>query len=502
MLIIIAILHLCCIAPLSDCATIEHAFVASGYRVDIFAQGLKQPRQLAVTAGGDLLVLEQRAQRVTRIANDGTATVAIDGSKLGLNHGLASTLEHVYASSSSAVYRFPFGNLSHVELFVANLPGTGHRHPYHSLHIHQHFLYLHIGSKANVDADSAFARIYRFAIPAAAASPSPQTLADGVLVADGLRNAMAFAYHEHSSTLVALDCGYDDAARPDLAPDHSFSPCEGLVRIDVDTDHGSGNRSRFFWYPYCFPTTALPSSHLLYAVNPTATATGNHSDEWCRDGRNTTASALCLPAHSTPLGIAYSRISGDAFVALHGSWNAAIPAGYKVLRLARHNNTVTPLFQYAGASSSSSSSSSDNNALWNRRPVDVKIKHIVTDTGEEREEIFVSDDANGVVYVFKAHDDDGIASSPSSPSPSSSSLLPIVIASQPPSLLVWKVFAIVFACALALFVLSACFVKRLHRSNEVGRTMTGKPKYQLHALGSRDDDDDDDDDDDVGTIII
>ena len=45
-------------------------------------------------------------------------------------------------------------------------------------------------------------------------------------------------------------------------------------------------------------------------------------------------------AHSAPLGLVFydglqfpEEFRGDAFVALHGSWNSAQPTGYKVVRI-------------------------------------------------------------------------------------------------------------------------------------------------------------------------
>lgn len=49
---------------------------------------------------------------------------------------------------------------------------------------------------------------------------------------------------------------------------------------------------------------------------------------------------VLFPAHSTALGIAFydgqqfpTEYRGDAFIALHGSWNSAKPSGFKVVRI-------------------------------------------------------------------------------------------------------------------------------------------------------------------------
>ena len=50
--------------------------------------------------------------------------------------------------------------------------------------------------------------------------------------------------------------------------------------------------------------------------------------------------SLLYQAHTAPLGLAFytgsqfpAAYRGDLFVALHGSWNRAVPVGYKVIRV-------------------------------------------------------------------------------------------------------------------------------------------------------------------------
>jgi glucose/arabinose dehydrogenase len=53
---------------------------------------------------------------------------------------------------------------------------------------------------------------------------------------------------------------------------------------------------------------------------------------------------VLFEAHSAPLGLVFYDASqfppeyrGDAFVALHGSWNSSRPTGYKIVRVRFHN---------------------------------------------------------------------------------------------------------------------------------------------------------------------
>jgi glucose/arabinose dehydrogenase len=72
---------------------------------------------------------------------------------------------------------------------------------------------------------------------------------------------------------------------------------------------------------------------------------GDHEDPRHANARPDLAGQVTIPdvlfqAHSAPLGISFYEGSqfpadykGDAFVALHGSWNRGIRTGYKVVRL-------------------------------------------------------------------------------------------------------------------------------------------------------------------------
>ena len=85
--------------------------------------------------------------------------------------------------------------------------------------------------------------------------------------------------------------------------------------------------------------------------------TGAHEDPQHRGerpdlaGRVTTPDVLIQP-HSAPLGIVFydaeqfpPSYKGDAFVALHGSWNRAKRTGYKVVRLLMKDGAPTGVYE-------------------------------------------------------------------------------------------------------------------------------------------------------------
>jgi glucose/arabinose dehydrogenase len=105
---------------------------------------------------------------------------------------------------------------------------------------------------------------------------------------------------------------------------------------------------------------------------------------------------VLIQPHSAPLGVTFNPggqfppdWKGDAFVALHGSWNRALRTGYKIVRLPFKDGKPTGAYQDLVVGFVA-----DNQDVWGR-PVDV----VFAKDGS----LLFSDDGNGVVYrvVYK-----------------------------------------------------------------------------------------------------
>jgi glucose/arabinose dehydrogenase len=105
---------------------------------------------------------------------------------------------------------------------------------------------------------------------------------------------------------------------------------------------------------------------------------------------------VLIQPHSAPLGIAFNPggqfpadWKGDAFVALHGSWNRALRTGYKIIRLPFKDGKPTGAYQDFVVGFVV-----NNQDVWGR-PVDV----VFAKDGS----LLFSDDGNGIVYrvVYK-----------------------------------------------------------------------------------------------------
>jgi glucose/arabinose dehydrogenase len=129
---------------------------------------------------------------------------------------------------------------------------------------------------------------------------------------------------------------------------------------------------------------------------------GDHEDTRPGGGRRpdlagkVTIPDVLVQPHSAPLGIAFNPggqfppdWKGDAFVALHGSWNRALRTGYKIVRLPFKDGKPTGVYQDFVIGFVA-----DNQNVWGR-PVDVAFA--------KDGSLLFSDDGNGVVYrvVYK-----------------------------------------------------------------------------------------------------
>ena len=100
---------------------------------------------------------------------------------------------------------------------------------------------------------------------------------------------------------------------------------------------------------------------------------------------------VLIQAHSAPLGIVFydgsqfpAEYRGDAFVALHGSWNRSQRTGYKIVRLRFKGAQATGVYEdfLTGFVAS-------DQAVW-ARPVGLAVMHDGS--------LLISEDGNGTIW--------------------------------------------------------------------------------------------------------
>ncbi len=385
-----------CTAPAA--AALANVAVPAGYCAWTWASGLSSPRGLAVSGNGDLLVVEKGQSRVTALFDDDHDGVSGPGERVvlasapGLNHGVAIDGGFLYASSDTTVYRWPYAagdrrDLGAAQTVVFGLPGGGH--DTRTLAFDgQGRMVVNVGSASNVDTTPGRSLLRRFTV--AGLPVGGLDAAAGEVLASGLRNEVGLAF-DGGGQLWGVENGRDNLSRADLGGDiHQANPAE---EVNLFASPG-----RFYGYPYCFSEFSLPQGvgggPGTQWADPGFLQDGTHTDAWCRDIANVVPPQLALPAHNAPLGIVFydgdafpADALGDAFVTMHGSWNADPATGYRVVRLffegGTHPLRYEPFLAYQGPGETGSG--------WPHRPVDVR----VGPTGI----LLVSSDASGVILA-------------------------------------------------------------------------------------------------------
>jgi glucose/arabinose dehydrogenase len=321
-------------------ALVQQLRVPTGFRVQVFASGLGNPRMMAVTPEGDIYVTEREMSQVLRLrdingdgdaSDDGERVVAASAmetpSLMGV-HGITYHMGRVYlATVTSVLSATPAGGrLTAVQPLVMDLPDGG-QHPNRTLAVGPDGkLYVSVGSTCNACAETnpQHATMLRFELDGSpSANPAnpqhpmlaqnPMAMTSPRVFASGLRNTIGFDWHPMNGQLWGSDHG-SDGLGDDVPPDE-------IVQITGGKSYG---------WPYCYgkrmvdPVIDQPRPDLTKAA-------------YCA---TTEASTAEYQAHSAPIGFLFYRgtqfpadFRGDAFVAFRGSWNRSVPTGYKIVRV-------------------------------------------------------------------------------------------------------------------------------------------------------------------------
>ncbi|KAL7572386.1 hypothetical protein ACA910_021596 [Epithemia clementina (nom. ined.)] len=290
----------------------------------------------------------------------------------GLNHGLALSDKFLYASSSSEVILWPInvsemlnGDLTANPILgpgvvaVNNIDVGGHSTRTLILDSTGQILYVSVGSQDNVDDNSDRSRIRWFNISEKIdSSYYPLDFQTADIFADGLRNEVGLAFDKHQ-VLWGVENGADNLRRDDLGDDiYNDNPGEELNRFPID------EMPRNYGFPFCWSEYLLDTS--VGGLGPGtqwawpksfSPDNKSYTDDECRNESIFVRPELSMQAHSAPLGITFYQwenewpiqcaqqggafpryMDGYAFVAFHGSWNRAIPTGYKVVYVAMDAN--------------------------------------------------------------------------------------------------------------------------------------------------------------------
>lgn len=360
----------------------------AGFSVEPFATGLNGPRVIRVAPNGDIFVTESPAGRV-RVFRLSEGTIKpekseIFASDLERPYGLAfyppgPDPQYLYVGAVSKVLRFPYkkGDLkaSGPAEVVAALPGDGdHWTRDLAFSSDGKTLFVAVGSKSNVA--EGFAR------------PTPAEVAqleakNGVGAAYGPERDRAdiLAFNPEGGDKRVFARGIRNCSGLRLRPKGEELWCvvneRDMLGDDLPPDYATRVKpGGFYGWPWYY-----------IGANPDPRHAGARPDL----ADKVTIPDVLLQPHSAPLGIAFyeseqfpAEFKGDAFVALHGSWNRATRTGYKVVRLKFKDGQPTGEYQ-----DFLTGFVLDDLKVWGR-PVDVA----VAPDGS----LLVSEDGNGAIW--------------------------------------------------------------------------------------------------------
>ncbi|MBW8882380.1 MAG: PQQ-dependent sugar dehydrogenase, partial [Asticcacaulis sp.] len=316
--------------------------VPAGFTVERFATGLDNPRQLRLAPNGDLYVVEPGPGKVLVFRNhNGQLSPKPEEVMSGLSRPFgiafypAENPKYIYIAGS--VVRFDYARPGKPETIVADLSSTG-GHNTRDIVVSPDggYIYVSVGSASNLADDIGRAPdgfVASHALGEAWGSEAGRAMVlrftpdgkDRTVVATGLRNCVGLGVHPDTGDLYCT-VNERDGTGDNLVPDY-------FTRVKP---------GQFFGWPWYY--------------------LGDHEDPRRAGERpdltgKATAPDLWFVSHSAPLGFTFYRapagaakpfpadFTGNAFVALHGSWNRNNRTGSKVVRV--HFEGGKPAGEYA-----------------------------------------------------------------------------------------------------------------------------------------------------------
>ncbi len=366
-----------------------------GFTVTRFADGLRNPRLIRVAPNGDIFVAETAAGRirVMRAADGAAAPAANEVFASGLNgpFGIAfyppgPNPQFVYVATVNSVVRFAYnpGDLhaaGRPETVVAQLIANTGEHSTRDVQFTSDGarMLVSVGSGSNVaqglarrdptqiaawDAQHGSGAAWGEETDRADVLSFDPQGGDRRVYAAGIRNCVGLALQPATNDLWC-STNERDGLGDNLPPDY-------VTRV---------RQGAFYGWPWYY--------------------IGDHEDPRHKGerpdlaGRITPPDVLLQP-HSAPLQMAFyplaatgaaafpQAFAGDAFVAMHGSWNRAKRTGYKVVRI--HLRNGQPTGEYEDFLTGFVRS---DDSVWGR-PVGVAVAHDGA--------LLVTEDGNGTIW--------------------------------------------------------------------------------------------------------
>ncbi len=292
-------------------SNIDKLNIPNGFEINIFADDIDTPRQIAESNNGHILVGSKKGSEVIALINkNGKYEKVVVANDLQNPAGVTVFMGDLYFAEMDTIWiiedidvwlESDHKKLPKKKIYMNDLPSeTWHGLKYIDFGPDGN-LYIPVGVPCNIclepqTKDPRFAAIHKYVD------------GDLITVADGVRNSVGFDWHPVTNKMYFSDNGRD------WLGDNSPS-CE----LNVVEEEGS-----FYGYPY---------KHAMNVIDPEF---GHMIPDVEKDFVDPIAE---LGPHVAPLGITFydgnvfpEKYQNSVFVALHGSWNKYNgKSGYKVV---------------------------------------------------------------------------------------------------------------------------------------------------------------------------
>ena len=291
---------------------IDKLELPEGFKISVYAENVKNARQMALGKNGTVFVGSRGAGLVHAVVDtdkDGTADKVVEvASGLTMPSGVAVKDGDLYVAAISKVFKYSdiestYAQKPQPETVIDDLPSERHHGWKNIAFGPDDQLYVPVGTPCNVCItkggekfdDEIYDSIVKYDLKTKKRK----------FVARGVRNSVGFDWHPETKELWFTDNGRDWLG-------DELPPCE-INRVAVEGEH--------FGYPFF---------HGGLVADPEFSK-GKKAEDY-------TQPALRLGAHVAPLGIHFYQ--GDMFpkdykkkvlVAEHGSWNRSNKVGYRVM---------------------------------------------------------------------------------------------------------------------------------------------------------------------------
>jgi len=286
-----------------------------GFHVNIFAGDFDDPRTMLLAPNGDVIVAEPGGGKITILRDANHDGVAEQRSTFasGLNSpfGLALLGGFLYVGNEDSVVRYDYRpgqtKASGPAKMITPLPAGGHSTRGLLVSRDGKKLYVSVGSASNVSVEEPPRAAILIMNPDGSARRT---------FASGLRNPIGMALEPSTGALWTV-VNERDGLGDDLVPDYATEVKDGA----------------FYGWPFAY-----------IGKNEDPRRRGERADLVAK----TIVPSLLIQAHSAPIGITFytsakfpPEYRGNAFVALHGSWNRTRRTGYKIIRIPFKNGRPT-----------------------------------------------------------------------------------------------------------------------------------------------------------------